>query len=303
MKLFALSGLLFLSLLMSPVYAAPAVSRIIPDPGQYAPFLLQPWQPGKPSVIALKDPFCPYCISALKKYTQLKNYNVYVFWAPILSERSALRSKEFFTCPAPASPEVIDAVVNVRAPRCHGPLKQDLMALNQTIIDNYRPNSVPQYWMGGRQIALSSLKLEKVVVDADSIAYSTSLKIPWSRYQSLALNRPMEQRYHLAILLPAGYPVDAQMLNKIKDNQRFNWYLGSDKVTENTLHDGFLCRYSKELCSDSSIEKYRYANKELRLLSGLNDIQKPTFILEGKVLSGRELAYLLPADLRTLFRF
>ena len=53
-------------------------------------------------------------------------------------------------------------------------------------------------------------------------------------------------------------------------------------------------------CADATLDDYRYSVEEFRLLNGLKQIAKPTLILEGKILTEREIAYLMPADIRRL---
>ena len=48
---------------------------------------------------------------------------------------------------------------------------------------NYDPNSVPQYWLGGAKVGLSSLKLNRPLVAAAAIAEQSILKVDWPRYQ------------------------------------------------------------------------------------------------------------------------
>ncbi len=295
------TAFLLFGMLTSVVYAEKSVARLIPDHQQYQPFLLQPWKPGKPALIALKDPFCPYCIQALKRRSQLINYNVFVFWTPILGEQSVARVREFFKCASPVAPQVIDATVNIRRPVCNGPFNDKLFALNQRILDSYAPNSVPQYWMGGGQVALASLKLERPTVDVAAIAASARLRINWPRYQSMALNVPLTQRYSIALMLPEGYLLNPEMIRKIKQNRRFNWYMGGAAIDSEDLYAEFLCRSPDGQCNEGTLADYRYSEEEFRLLNGIKKITRPTFILEGKILTEREAAHLMPADIRKLF--
>lgn len=288
--------------LLAPIHGHAATSKpyIIPDPERYAPFLLEPWKPGKPSLIALKDPFCPYCINALARRSQLRNYNVFLIWTPILGDSSVARVKEFFACEAPASAEVLDAVVNIRAPHCSGIFNRELFALNQAVVDNYAPHAVPQYWLGGREVALTQLQLEPVTVDAIAVAAATRLQVDWLRYRSMALNEPLKQRLNIAILLPEGTPLTMDMLEQIEQNRRYNWYLGSSEVSPH-LYAAYWCAEPKSGCSEAAFEAYRYSDQEFRLLNGLVKPSAPVFILEGKILNDHESAHLIPADVRRLF--
>ena len=85
--------------------------RIIPDQQKYADFLLEPYKPGKPSVVVFKDPYCGYCIRALGNLERLDEYNVYMFWAGILGKRSKDKVNAIMQCNEPVSQPIFDNVM------------------------------------------------------------------------------------------------------------------------------------------------------------------------------------------------
>lgn len=275
-------------------------ANVIPDPLTYKAFLLNKWKQGAPTLLAITDPFCPYCIRDLKRRSQLQNYNVFLFWAPILSEGSTLRVAEFFQCTSPTDELVINAAINRLSPQCTGTMDDKLFSLNNEIVANYKPNSVPQYWLGGRRVNLSNLNLYRPKVIVENIVGQSSIKLDWSRYQHLLVNTPSVKRHNIAIVFPDSYALTADILSSILDSTEYNWYL-SVKPLEHKFGSWFWCQRQPESCSALIANRgAEYYSKELQLLSGLELIVKPTFLLEGKVLSDREIAYLVPRNIRDI---
>ena len=141
MRLLNLCSASLLLLLSFTALSTPAgSSKIIPDPEKYQDFLLEPYKPGAPTVVAFKDPYCGYCIRALQNLEKLSEYNVYLFWAGILGERSVARVDDIFDCAAPVSQTVFDSVVKrEQTTACEKGLKYQtryLRALNAEIMVN-----------------------------------------------------------------------------------------------------------------------------------------------------------------------
>ncbi len=296
------------ALLLNHANAALALEpqpRLIPDPGTYQAFLLGEWKPEAPTLIAIKDPFCPYCIRNLKRRAQLKKYNVFLFWAPILGEDSVTRVNEYFKCDSPVGGVVIEAAISRQAPRCTAKIGQKQLMLNRQMVDSYDPKSVPQYWLGGRRVSLANLNLFRPAVNADEIAKLSPLKVDWLRYRGLSLNEPMTMRHNMAIVLPDGYGLDPEVLSLLSNNTLYNWYLFSNNLNE--PHKSWLwCQQRADSCvnkaeardSGDVEERLSYYNLEFRLLTGLDQVSQPVFLLEGKVLSDREQVYLVPKEIR-----
>lgn len=274
--------------------------RLIPDPKTYQAFLLNEWKPGIPTLIAFKDPFCPYCIRDLKKRSQLENHNVFLFWSPILSSDSALRAKAFFHCDQPTSERVINAVINHQPPHCNGVLNQRLFELNQGMVASYDPSSVPQYWLGGRRVSLSSLTLNRPVIDADIIAKLSPLKIDWLRYQGLSINQPVAKRHGVAVVLPDSYRLDAKVLFSMSRSTQYNWYLFTNHLDQQSESQLWCKRWPTRCSRPLSNRELDYPNKEFRLLAGLEQVREAVFLLDGKRLQEREITYLIPKDIRAI---
>lgn len=273
---------------------------VIPDLKNYHQFLLNKWKPGAPTLLAIKDPFCPYCIRDLKRRSQLQNYNVFLFWAPILNEQSTNRVKEYFHCASPIDELVIDAAINRLSPQCDGILDDNQFDLNNGIIANYRPNSVPQYWLGGKRVSLSNLNLYRPEVVVEDIIRQSLIKIDWSRYQNILVNAPPFARHNIIILLPDSYELNVDILASILNSPEFNWYL-SINTLESKFESWFWCQQKSQNCTVKAVNRDAdYYGKELQLLTGLETLKKPTFLLEGKVLSDREIAFIVPRNIRDI---
>ncbi len=148
-------------ILMMVSVTATANTLIIPTPEKYQDFLIHEWQPTAPNVIVFKDPNCGYCIRALKNLEQYKNYNVFMFWSPILGESSTQKVNDILKCDNPISYQVFNAVINRSALECQTAIdlkkQQRLRLLNNEIVANYNPQSVPSYYFGGQKVYLNSL--------------------------------------------------------------------------------------------------------------------------------------------------
>lgn len=237
------------------------------SPQKYRDFLVNPWDPGKPSLIALKDPRCPYCIKALEKRERLDNYNVFLFWAPILGPNSVNQVDRFFHCNTPVEAEVLDAVIARKYPLCAGSHDDDLQALNDQVIAAFNPNSVPQYWYGGQRVALSQLNLALPKYQRLQLLAQTSpLKIQWERYSPHSISQPVSEAVKIGVVLPhnKALPEEARELMLREDN--INWYVFDNKSTT-SLKDA-----------------------EFRLLTDLHDVETTTIIVGGKILTASELS-------------
>jgi hypothetical protein len=232
----------------------------------HSAFLLNKWQENKPNLIAFTDPRCPYCIKALAQRERLTNYNVYLFWAPILGDASQQTVERFFFCDSPTSPDVIEAVINRKKPACAGPEKQVLRHLNDHMIQQYAPNSVPQYWYGDRRVALSQLNLVRSIKQQiQTMAQNSLLKVPWERYNSKAVNIANIALTNIGLVIPQDTEVSIELIHMMVQDKRFNWYIFQNSTPS-----------SKE-------------NTEFRMLTNLESSSEATFVLEGKILSKSEV--------------
>ena len=292
---------LLFSGLVANCFAKDANIRSIPDLKSYSRFLLNKWMPGAPVLLAINDPRCPYCIRDLKRKAQLKNYNVFLFWAPILGRNSVVRVNEFFRCESPVQDKVIAAVIERKSPLCDGDFNNRLFQLNKQMIDSYQPNSVPQYWLGGKKVSLASLDLYRPKVDALTVAAQSPLKIDWPRYQTLSVNRPVKERFGVAVVLPDPFKVNSEMVAYLAASEDYNWYLVSNNLDKNIRSQLWCNQHSLACDHKNSLPSEHYANQEFRLLTDLNSLQESTFLLEGKRLSDREVSILIPADIQSFF--
>jgi hypothetical protein len=247
---------------------------MLPDNLIHSAFLLNEWQANKPSLIAFTDPRCPYCIKALEKQRRLANYNVYLFWAPILGEASKQSVERFFFCDSPTSKDVIESVINRRQPNCEGNEDRTLRTLNDSMVQQYSPKSVPQYWYAGRRVALSQLNLalsNKQVIQ--SIAQSSLLKVQWERYNSKAVASANVALTNIGLVIPQNTEVSNKLIYLMGQDKRFNWYIFQNSTP-----------YTKE-------------NTEFRMLTNLESSSEATFVLEGKILSKTEVNSVLDKEL------
>jgi hypothetical protein len=248
-----------------------------PDNITHSAFLLNEWQANKPSLMVFTDPHCPYCIKALEKRKRLGNYNIYLFWAPILSNDSYRAVTQFFFCESPTSANVIKSVIDRKPPVCSGTKNHNLRALNDLMVQEYAPNFVPQYWYGGRRVSLSQLNLvQSIEQQIQLIAKNSKLKIKWERYQSKALATGNIGLTNIGLVMPQNAEVSDEVLDLLRHDSSLNWY-----VFQN------LTPSSKQ-------------NIEFRILTNLINPPKPTFVLEGKVLSNEEVNSVLNNTLISL---
>jgi len=251
---------------------------IVPDKETYSDFLMSPWKDGAPTLVAFKDPLCGYCIKALKQRARLENYNVFLFWSPILSERSKTKVNTFFNCEKPVTDEILDAVMLRENVSCNGPVNIKLRRLNDQMMARYQPNFVPQYWFGGQRQTFAQLKLSQSSLDIiKQIESLSSVKIPWQRYTELALNEKMPQgKPNIALVLPAKIQVSEELLDSLKNDRSLNWYLLSGNTSSNKR------------------------DIEFRMLNNVQDVDQPQYILEGKLLSVDEQKRVITGKLKSL---
>jgi len=266
----------FLMFCLSSVVSFPlqADQHLIPDNKVHSAFLLNEWQANKPSLIAFNDPRCPHCIKALAQRERLANYNVYLFWAPILGDASKQTVDLLFHCDSPSETTVIESVINRKAPTCAGPEKQVLRSLNDNMIQQYALNSVPQYWYGGRRVALSQLNLAlstKQIIQ--SIAQNSLLKVQWERYNSKAVATANIAIANIGLVISQDTEVSTKLIYLMGRDKRFNWYIFQNSALS-----------SKE-------------NTEFRMLTNLENSNETTFVLEGKILSKTEVNSVLDKEL------
>lgn len=253
-----------------------ASSLIVPSKEVYSDFLIEPWKPNAANVIVFKDPNCGYCIRALKRLDKYKDYNVFMFWAPILGKSSEEQVDNIFQCEKPVGEEVILSVINRDKISCTQSTKKNdkLTLLNKEIVENYNPQSVPSYYFGGQKVWLSTLNRFKKINKTDY----NSIKLDWERYQTLKLDQRGHQGLANAIVfLPKT--VDKQALqNKLTNDVRYNWYIADactdcNALPENKLSQELMLLFNVEGQDDLKvvingvmIEPERYGKYKLEAL-------------------------------------
>ena len=251
--------------------------RLLPDLNRHKDFLLDPWQSHKPVLIAFKDPRCPYCVKALRNRHHLKNYNVFLFWAPILGENSRLDVEAFFHCKSPSDPALLQGVIQGERARCTGQYKAQLASLNAEMVASYQPSYVPQYWFGGRSVSFETLLLASSRSDEiKTIAAESLLKIPWRRYDDFLFNKGEKGAINLAVVLPDTLISDQRFKALVARHPEFNWYLfnGQNRPAKDS---------------------------EFRLLNDLQRSDKPAFILEGQLMTKAQIQRLIEPGADRIF--
>lgn len=245
---------------------------IIPDVDTYGEFLIGEWDSQKPVLVTFKDPHCPYCVKALRKIERLDNYNVFLFWSPILGQRSINSVNGFFSCDSPSGEIVIEATKKGVMPACSGIKNTALQQLNSTMVANYNPRSVPQYWMGGRKLNVTQLKLAQSLPERiDDVIAQKNIVIPWARYSDMAITPAKYGLRNIALVMPNGKILSEVIKSSLFIDDHFRWYVVDDSQSKTAI--------------------------EFKLLTNLVDIASPTFVLEGKVLNDREMDSLLPDEI------
>jgi len=259
---------------------------IIPNEQQYADFLLEPYKPGKPSIVAFKDPHCGYCIKALKRLDRLSEYNVYMFWAGILGKRSEQTVEQILACAAPISSEVFESVVR-RSPVivCQSGDKarvEQLAELNNKMVQNYHPHSVPSYFFGGRKVYVSQLEKFKRSMQMNV----TPIQLQWQRYADLRVDNTNHNGLANAIVfLPPNSPKRSHILKALAKETKYSWHL-----VEAGCENGAKCSKKQKL------------SQELKLLMDLSDddLVAGATVINGTVINPKRYRQYFSTGLATM---
>jgi hypothetical protein len=260
-----------------------------PSPEKHSEFLLQAWDANKPTLVAFKDPRCPYCVKAFKNKEVLDNYNVYVFWSPILGSTSQRQVDTFFKCEHPLGDNVIKAVVNRTQVSCDNEANAELRAINDEMVKIYDPRSVPQYWYGNKLTWISRLKLSSTNQQRVlALAERSALRVPWERYEEFRIkidtgvSSPVKNQQ-------TTIKTAQQTLNKanlaIVANRTLTLMEFSTKI-EPLSKQFNVYLFSAEKSTDPKFQEFL----------ALNDLYEPkqdVYYLEGKKLSKAETEWML----------
>lgn len=258
-----------------------------PDARTHKDFLIQPWSPSKQDLVVFKDPSCPYCVRDMKKIASLSEYNVFVFWSAILGERSNYHVNRYFHCDSPIGAKVQNAMIERKLPDCAGEVNQALFDLNNKMVEQYSPNSVPQYWLGGRQVSRNQLK-NTHSDSSPGIMPPSGVVIPWSRYQAnqISLEESDEKpadKPKLALVVKSENQLELDQLTKLNEN--YELYIFASGVSNMSCPKAFSC--------DFLSEKGTKNTAEFSLLMGIENQQGPALVLAGQVLNASKTQKLL----------
>jgi thiol-disulfide isomerase/thioredoxin len=243
------------------VKAAPSNTqevRFIPTESDYFPFLVNGWDPTRPTVTVFKDPYCPYCIKAIPKLPELVGYNVFLFWAPILGQSSLKRVDDIFHCDSPSSNRVLQAVFERKNPFCKMPLNHQLLELNQQVVDNYQINSVPRFYLQGQSISFAMLKqMQKKRPPIYGV------NVNWQRFNLMQYS-PRQNSHVLSLIVPLARQQD--LLSLINKYQPEFLFLAPDLLES---YPQFIsCMNQPHTCLNQSRSEYTQRIAEFRMLFG-----------------------------------
>ena len=247
-----------------------AVNYIIPTQEKYSDFLIAPWKPNAPTIIAFKDPNCGYCIKALKNLAQYQDYNVFMFWSPILGKSSDNKVHDIFACDDPIGKGVISSVINRKSITCESTnslknKRAQLEVLNHDVVSRYNPQSVPAFYFGGQKVRLNSLAKFK----QDITNSPPSVQLQWKRYESIKVLKSEHSGIANAIVfIPNDFKNKGNLSSLLKGDPRYNWYLAES-----------FCKSANCVLTDK--EKL---TEELKLLLNITEVDKPILVVNGLVI-------------------
>ncbi len=248
-----------------------AGQKLIPNEAEYSAFLLNGWRAERPNVLVFKDPFCPYCLKAIPKLELLTDYNVYVFWAPILGPSSQQRVAQIFNCERLASKKVMDAVVLRKQPNCPSSANPNLRHLNDRMVDNYQINAVPSFYLQGKNVSLAGLlKIQNARPAINGV------KINWQTFQLMRYSDYYRSK-NLVIYIPQAASQDIdQLLTEYQPE-----YVFLDKAKPNQYKPLLKCDKSDSSCINRRLKEYNNKTQEFKLLMGKAIDEQHILIFNG----------------------
>ncbi|WP_143870910.1 thioredoxin fold domain-containing protein [Catenovulum sediminis] len=247
----------------------------IPDPIAQQAFLLNGWRADRPNLLIFKDPFCPYCIKAIPKLERLVGYNIYLFWAPILGNRSQQRVTQFFKCDRPVSESIMQAVVQGNSPACNQPIQQNLMQQNNDYLDAYQINSVPSFYLQGQKVSLAQL----LKYQQSESATILGVKPDWTRFNHMQ-QLPAWQSKNLLLFIAEK---DINKADELLNQYQPEYLITSVQVLQK--HPKLLgCNHNKDACFSKRIKTYHQQKALFMLMFGdkLDLSQSLLFAHNGK---------------------
>ncbi len=245
----------------------------IPTAIKYRDFLLGSWKAENPTLTIFVDPFCPYCLKSLDRKYQFANYNTFLFWAPILGDRSISRVNEIFACKNVVGDRVIESVIKRLSPQCEQPTDKEAVAANMDMLNQYNPNTVPAYYLGGRRVSLAQLDL---AVESGSVLGRQQFKINWQRYEEMSVSDVNASAKPMGLLVPSAVKLSLALVKQLENDKLYQWYVFIEDK-DSPLFDRF--------CSVSQCDKQLYVNRysEFMLLTAIPIKSSPVVVKDGVV--------------------
>jgi len=260
----------------------------VPDNQKYSVFLLEDWNPYKPSIVMMLDPFCPYCIRTLEQRDRLEKYNVFLFWSPILGSASEKRVEKILQCERPTSQAVISSVIAHEIPDCIYSPDIERVRTNNELVNIYDPKSVPAYYFGGRRVGLNQLNQYVSSVQK----HKGSISIDWERYKKFRISQASNQLGRVGVFLPSSFQGWESFLLHLQSLPQYEWHL----FPERESLDGSLFCSEVASCTDMDDREIFRKRKELMLLFDISELAEPRFILNNKLLTPSEAEFLFGFD-------
>jgi len=271
---------------------------LVPDPELHGKFRVFPYKKEAPVVVAIKDPFCEFCNIALKEIEQVKELNVYVFWASIIHPKSKSKVNRILKCEKPSSMQVLGQVSQLQPISCKSSDSASRNEANQTFIDSYKPTAVPLYYINGKSVSFDYLKeLSKEQNDLTNSEFDV-FGIDWIRYQAFRVGPIKKQLPNIGIVLPNSYPFNEfpiRWLDVDSHNVFVFWKSRGEGISSKSI-----CEEYSENCDGDYSSDYKTL-LEFYELANLVPISNPIIFLESQRLSPAEYTNLLPKGLATLF--
>ncbi|WP_087020308.1 thioredoxin fold domain-containing protein [Thaumasiovibrio subtropicus] len=306
-RVLSILSLVFLSLVISAEEVTTPL-KVIPTPESHGAFLLKPWQEGAPVLVMFKDPFCPYCLRAIENRHQLDDYNVFLFWAPILGERSEQRVATFFRCATPVNDTVLKAAVQRAVPDCqHQDLAQAVWQQNNRMVEAYQPRYVPQYWYAGQRVQISGLQRQQhaptIAPNNEVSTYlptASPLQLPLARYGFHAANTHRQGNLAMLVVVPDDIDLLKAQRAAIAADTEFNWYV-FDTVSR-CLDDVTFSGSAEAACVGNETAQRRKNRLEILMLTGTSTpLVQPHFYLEGIALNPAQFDTVVPESIKQQF--
>lgn len=252
----------------------------VPTLESHKEFLVGEWKSSAPTIIAFKDPFCPYCLKALEKKDELENVNLFLFWYPIFGEKSDQRVAEFFLCDSPVGANVIKAVLAHTSPNCTGKSHTELEAINKQFYEAYSPPGVPAFYLGGRKVSFAEVKS----IQPEG---SSGISLEWDRYVLNQLMNGSASGKKAALYISEKLPEKKvrKIVEALKTDNEYQWYVFPSTSSQLSRKVCFLAQFDCAL----NKEKLLSSSQELALLYGIDSGENSQIIINGRLVNSGHL--------------